>query len=74
MIDLFDELALVTRALRSYVRSGNFITVDEIVFAREGDLALLGSRTLEGFNASVDSVRRRLVAAGPIPAAGNRRS
>jgi predicted aspartyl protease len=51
------------------IRHGPFKTVDEVVFGRSGDLSLLGARTLEGFNASVDSRRRRLVAAGPILAA-----
>jgi predicted aspartyl protease len=47
------------------VRAAGFETVDEVVFAMPGDLALLGSRTLEGFGASVDARRKRLVAAGP---------
>ena len=47
-----------------------FETVDEVVFAQPGDLRLLGSRTLEGFGATVDARRKRLVAAGPQPAAG----
>jgi predicted aspartyl protease len=51
------------------IRCGQFETVDEVVFGEEGDLQLLGSRTLEGFNAVVDAARKRLVAAGPIPAA-----
>lgn len=51
------------------LRSGGFETVDEVVFGLDGDLALLGSRTLEGFGASVDPRRKRLVAAGPRPAA-----
>jgi predicted aspartyl protease len=51
------------------LQSGSFKTVDEVVFALPGDLALLGARTLEGFNAVVDVRRRRLVAAGPMPAA-----
>jgi predicted aspartyl protease len=51
------------------LRSGNFKTVDEVVIARPGDLELLGARTIEGFNAVVDLRRRRLVAAGPMPAA-----
>jgi len=55
------------------IRSGDFKTVDEVVFGRAGDLALLGARTLEGFNASVDARRKRLVGAGPIPAAGGSR-
>lgn len=50
-------------------RYGDFKTVDEVVFARPGDLHLLGARTLEGFNAQVDPRRKRLVAAGPMSAA-----
>jgi hypothetical protein len=46
--------------------------VDEVVFAHPRDLSLLGARTLEGFNAQVDSRKKRLIAAGPIPAAGVR--
>jgi predicted aspartyl protease len=52
------------------IRTSQFETVDEVVFAEPGDLQLLGARTLEGFNAVVDARRKRLVAAGPIPAAG----
>ncbi len=44
-------------------------TIDEVVFAEKGDLALLGPRTLEGLNLVVDPARKRLVAAGPVPAA-----
>ena len=51
------------------LRSGEFKTVDEVVFAKPGDLLLLGARTLEGFNALVDPRKKRLVAGGPIPAA-----
>lgn len=51
------------------IRCGEFKTVDEVVFAKPGDLRLLGARTLEGFNALVDPRRKRLVAAGPMPAA-----
>lgn len=51
------------------VRSGEFKTVDEVVFAKKGDLCLLGARTLEGFNALVDPRKKKLVAGGPIPAA-----
>jgi len=43
--------------------------IDEVVFAEKGDLALLGARTLEGLNLTVDAARRKLVAAGPFPAA-----
>jgi len=51
------------------LRVNGFVTVDEIVFARDGDLSLLGARTLEGFGAVVDPERKRLVAAGPHLAA-----
>ena len=53
------------------IRSGKFETIDEVVFAQDGDLQLLGARTLEGFNAVIDPRRKRLVAAGPMPAAGS---
>ena len=42
---------------------------DEVVFGQPGDLVLLGSRTLEGLNLRVEPVTRRLVDAGPAPAA-----
>jgi hypothetical protein len=48
-----------------------FETVDEVIFAESGDQSLLGARTLEGFNARVDSKQKKLIAAGPILAAGN---
>ena len=51
------------------IRLDKFFTVDEVVFAEKGDLALLGARTLEGLNLTVDPRRKRLVAAGPLPAA-----
>jgi clan AA aspartic protease len=44
--------------------------VDEVVFAEPGDLVLLGCRSLEGMNLRVDPVNKRLVDAGPAPAAG----
>ena len=53
------------------IRTDNFFTVDEVVFAEPDDLLLLGARTLEGFNARVDSKQKRLVAAGPPLAAAN---
>jgi predicted aspartyl protease len=42
---------------------------DEVVFGEPGDLTLLGSRTLEGFNLRVEPVTKKLVDAGPAPAA-----
>ncbi|MBI1900173.1 MAG: retroviral-like aspartic protease [Planctomycetia bacterium] len=47
----------------------NNFTIDEVVFAEEGDLLLLGARTLEGLNLTVDARLKKLVAAGPLPAA-----
>ncbi len=51
------------------VRIGKHFTIDEVVFAQQSDLQLLGARTLEGLNLAVDSRRKKLVAAGPVPAA-----
>jgi len=42
---------------------------DEVVFGEPSDLVLLGSRTLEGLNLRVEPVTKRLVDAGPAPAA-----
>ncbi len=44
-------------------------TVDEVVFGDPGDLVLLGARSLEGLNLTIDPVRKRLVDAGQAPAA-----
>ena len=44
-------------------------TVDEVVFGEPNDLLLLGARSLEGLNLTVDPVNKRLVDAGPAPAA-----
>lgn len=51
------------------VRLDKFFTIDEAVFAQRGDLLLLGARTLEGLNLTIDPRRKKLVAAGPLPAA-----
>jgi predicted aspartyl protease len=51
------------------IRCDDFETIDEVVFGKEGDLALLGSRTLEGFGAIVDARKKKLVASGPLTAA-----
>ncbi|HLA90520.1 MAG TPA: hypothetical protein VJL28_08830 [Gemmatimonadaceae bacterium] len=48
---------------------GAISTHDDVVFGEPGDLVLLGSRSLEGLNLMVDPVGRRLVDAGPAPAA-----
>ena len=60
----------VTRSVGfAIIRLDKYFTIDEVVFAEPGDLALLGARTLEGLNLTVEPVKRRLVASGPLPAA-----
>lgn len=60
----------VTRSIGfAIVRLDKFFTIDEIVFAERGDLVLLGARTLDGLNLTVEPARRRLVVADPLPAA-----
>lgn len=44
-------------------------TVDDVVFGEPDDLVLLGSRSLEGLNLTIDPVHKRLIDAGPAPAA-----
>lgn len=61
---------LVTRSVGfAILRVGKAFTIDEVVFAEPGDQVLLGARTLEGLNLVVDPSRKKLVAAGPLPAA-----
>ncbi len=71
------DLAFVMANGQTVTRSVGFaiirveadFTIDEVVFARKGDLTLLGARTLEGLNLRVDSKNRKLVAGGPLTAA-----
>ncbi len=66
---------LITRSVGfAVLHVDKHFTIDEVVFAEPGDLLLLGARTLEGLNLTVDSRRRQLVAGGPLPVAGNRRT
>ena len=51
------------------VRLTGIETLDEVVFGEPGDLILLGARSLEGLNLRVDPVSKRLIDAGPAPAA-----
>ena len=61
---------VVTRSVGFVIlHIGRNFTIDEVVFAEPGDLPLLGARTLEGLNLAVDSAKKKLVAAGPVPAA-----
>jgi len=62
----------ITRSMGyAIVRAKGFETIDEVVFGQPGDLSLLGSRALEGFGALVDAQKKKLVAAGPYPAASS---
>ena len=60
----------ITRSVGfAIIRVEKSFTIDEVVFAEKGDLLLLGARSLEGLNLAVDPRRKKLVAAGPLPAA-----
>ena len=60
----------ITRSVGfAIVRLDKYFTIDEVVFAEQGDLPLLGARTLEGLNLTVEPKRKRLVASGPLLAA-----
>ena len=64
----------ITRSIGfAVIRVDEQLTTDEVVFAEPDDLQLLGARALEGLNVRVDSRARRLVASGPITAAGSDR-
>jgi predicted aspartyl protease len=63
----------ITRSVGfAIIRLDKYFTIDEVVFAEKGDLPLLGARTLEGLNLTVDPKRKRLVASGPLLAAMTR--
>ena len=63
----------VTRSVGfAIIRLDKYFTIDEVVFAEPGDLQLLGAHTLEGLNLIIEPARRRLMAAGPLPAASPR--
>ena len=44
------------------LKAEGYATIDEVVFAEETDLFLLGVRTLEGFSVMVDNIGHRFVA------------
>ena len=57
----------ITRSVGfAVLRVDGHFTIDEVVFARRGDVTLLGARTLEGLNLRVDAKNKRLVAGGPL--------
>src|SRR5215510_13129701 len=61
---------IVTRSVGfAIVRMDRYFTIDEVVFAEPGDLPLLGARSREGLNLTVDPKRKKLVASGPLLAA-----
>ena len=51
------------------VRVAGTETADEVVFGHPGDMVLLGARSLEGLNLRIEPVSKKLVDAGPAPAA-----
>jgi len=51
------------------VYAGGTVASDDVVFGAPGDMILLGARTLEGLNLKVEPRAKRLVDAGPAPAA-----
>ena len=62
--------AVIERWIGSAViHAGGSLAPDFVVFGEPGDLTLLGARTLEGLNLVVDPVNKRLIDAGPLPAA-----
>ena len=44
------------------LKAEGYATIDEIVFAEDSDMSLLGVRTLEGFSVMVDNIGHRFVA------------
>ena len=82
---VLDSLGISRRALRlfrqangtilerwtgpAFVYVGGVSATDDVVFGEPGDLTLLGARSLEGLNLRIDPVSKRLIDAGPAPAA-----
>jgi len=65
---------IVTRSAGyAILRVDKFFTIDEVVFAQEGDLARMGGRAMSGMNARLDEMSKRLADAGPVLAAGSER-
>lgn len=64
-----DGTALARHTGFAVVHAAGTRSVDEIVFGEADDLVLLGARSLEGLNVRVEPVTKRLVDAGPAPAA-----
>lgn len=64
-----DGTILVRWTGPAFVYASGTTATDDVVFGEPGDLVLLGARSLEGLNLCVDPVSKRLVDAGPVPAA-----
>ena len=64
-----DGTILERRTGAAFIHVAGKRTTDDVVFGEPGDLVLLGSRTLEGLNFRIEPVTKRLVDAGPAPAA-----
>jgi len=48
------------------LQAEGYATNDEIVFAEDGDMTLLGVRTIEGFSVMVDNIGHRFVATATL--------
>ena len=53
----------------AFIRLSGKRTSDDVIFAEPGDLTLLGARSLAGLNLIIDPALKRLIDAGPTPAA-----
>ena len=53
----------------AWVYAAGRSATDDVVFGEPADLVLLGARSIEGLNLRVEPVLKRLVDAGPAPAA-----
>lgn len=51
------------------IHAAGTLATDDVVFGDPRDLVLLGARSLEGLNLRIDPVLKRLIDAGPLPAA-----
>jgi len=64
-----DGTVLERRTGAAFVHVAGKRTSDDVVFGEPGGLVILGSRTVEGLNFRIEPVTKRLVDAGPAPAA-----
>ena len=48
------------------LQAEGYATIDEIVFAENNDMSLLGVRTIEGFSVMVDNIGHRFVATATL--------